>query len=164
MTANDEYILEILESVGLITHEQGRNALTLSNMEEMDVVDVLVRDEGLVKTDILKALASQFGMETVTLKGVEVPREILDLVPVEVIMRYKTIPLYLHDDTLVVAISDPLDVETLDSIGYVLKRNVEGVVATAEVANALGVTGSLPACPAWVTAWIDADAVRPWPP
>ncbi|MEM7395273.1 MAG: hypothetical protein AAF492_23315, partial [Verrucomicrobiota bacterium] len=107
MTANDEYILEILESVGLISYEQGHAALEAAQTEEMDVVDVIVRDVGIERNDILKALANQFGMELVSLKGVEVDRDVIEKVPVDVITRYKIMPIYEQDGTLVVAISDP---------------------------------------------------------
>lgn len=39
-----------------------------------------------------------------------------------------------------------------------------GIVATARVAEAMGVDTASPALPDWVQAWIDADATRPWPP
>ena len=65
MTANDEYIVEILESVGLITREQADTALSSAREQDKDVVDVLTGDEVVARTDVLKALANQFGMETV---------------------------------------------------------------------------------------------------
>jgi acyl-CoA thioesterase FadM len=39
-----------------------------------------------------------------------------------------------------------------------------GMVAPADLARALGVAPESPALPDWVTAWIAADATRPWPP
>lgn len=39
-----------------------------------------------------------------------------------------------------------------------------GLVPTAEVAAALGTGSVSPPLPDWVTAWIAADAERPWPP
>ncbi|MEM6739319.1 MAG: acyl-CoA thioesterase [Pseudomonadota bacterium] len=39
-----------------------------------------------------------------------------------------------------------------------------GIVPTAELAAALGVDPQSPPLPAWVAAWIAADAERPWPP
>lgn len=39
-----------------------------------------------------------------------------------------------------------------------------GIVSTDRVRAALGHTGPAPTLPAWVAAWIDADAQRPWPP
>ena len=132
MTANDEYILEILESVGLINREQGRAAREAAQAEDKNVIETLSASGAVSKMDILKALANQFGMETITLTGLEIPQDVLDMVPGEVARRYKVVPVFKNDNMLTVALSDPLDVETLDSLRYVLKCNVEGVVAPAE--------------------------------
>ena len=132
MTANDQYILEILESVGLINREQAAAAGADAAKEDKSVVDILSRGGVVSKLDILKALANQFGMETISLSGMDIPQDVLDLVPGEVARRYKIVPVYKTDNALTVALSDPLDVETLDSLRYVLKCNVEGVVAPAE--------------------------------
>jgi len=132
VTANDEYIVEILESVGLITRAQAEEALTAAREEDKDVQDVLVEKEMASKLDILKTLAYQFGMETVSLANMEVTQEVIDFVPNKIARRYKIVPVYKNENTLTVALSDPLDVETLDSLRYLLKCNVEGVVAPAE--------------------------------
>ncbi len=132
MSANDEYVVEILEGVGLISRDQGRDTLAWAAEHDQPVVDVLVANEIASKADILKALASQFGMEFVSLDGVDIEPEVIDLVPGEVAHRYKIVPLYRHDNTITVALSDPLDVETLDSLRYVLRTGVEGAVATPE--------------------------------
>lgn len=39
-----------------------------------------------------------------------------------------------------------------------------GIVSPAEMAAAMGHAGASPVLPAWVQAWSDADALRPWPP
>jgi len=38
------------------------------------------------------------------------------------------------------------------------------MVKPAQVIAALGHPAQSPAMPDWITAWIAADAVRPWPP
>lgn len=39
-----------------------------------------------------------------------------------------------------------------------------GIIATGEVLQALGQPEWNPALPAWIDAWITAEALRPWPP
>jgi len=132
LTANDEYILEILESVGLINRDQASQARTAAQQEDKGVIDILARSGVVARMDILKALAGQFGMDTISLTGLDIPQEVLDMVPGEVARRYKIVPVFRNESTLTVALSDPLDVETLDSLRYILKCNVEGVVAPAD--------------------------------
>jgi general secretion pathway protein E/type IV pilus assembly protein PilB len=132
LTSNDDYILEILENVGLITREQAVTARNAANQEDEGVMGILVREGVASKLDMLKALASQFGMEMISLQGLDIPREVLDMVPGDVAQRYKVVPVFKNDNVLTVAIGDPLDVDTLDGLRYVLKSNVEGVVAPPE--------------------------------
>jgi len=151
LTANDDYILEILENVGLITREQAVSARTVATQEDLPVLSILDREKVLDRRDALKALANQFGMDMITLQGLEIERDVLDMVPGDVAQRYKVMPVYKNDNTLTVAIGDPLDVDTLDGLRYVLKCNVEGVVAMPEeiekaIANYYGrATGAIDA-------------------
>lgn len=138
MTANDEYILEILESMGLITNEQGREALQISQQQDKDINDILEQLGWVSRQEILKAVANQFGMEVVSLKNVDIPKEVITSVPPEVARRFRIVPIYRTEGSLTVALSNPFDVDTLDGLRYVLKCNVDGAVAPAdEIEDAL---------------------------
>jgi len=132
LSANNAYIAEILQDVGLIDAETAQHAQAAAEKQEKDIITVLCRENGLSEVDILKVLANQFGMDTISLRGLDIPDEVLLMVPGDIAWRYKTVPVSFKEDTLTVAVSDPLDIETLDSLRYVLKRNVEGVVAVSE--------------------------------
>jgi type IV pilus assembly protein PilB len=116
----------------MINGEQANAALHNAEQEDTDVVEILARDTELAKIDVVKALAAQFGMETVSLSGVNLEPDVLATVPGQVANRYRVVPVGYDEATVTVAISDPFDVETLDSLRYVLKKNVEGVVALKE--------------------------------
>ncbi len=131
MTGNDDYIIEILKDVGLIKTDQIEAAKSQAGGTR-SVVDVLV-DEGVIsKMEVLKTVAMQLGMDVIILADQEIAPEIIRQVPAAVARRYKVVPVFDNDNTLTVALSDPLDIETLDSLRYMLKRNVEGVVASGE--------------------------------
>ena len=132
MSANDEYVVEILEGVGLTSRSQAQDSLQWAEKNDKSVIDALVARNIATKPDILKALAGQFGMEYISLSGMDIDQSVIDLIPGEVAHRYKVIPIYRHENTITVAMSDPLDVETLDSLRYVLRCGVEGAVATPE--------------------------------
>ncbi len=132
MTSNDEYIIEILKDIGLLKGEDFAKAQQIADSEQKSALDVLV-DEGILsKIEVLKTVAMHVGMDFVVLAELEIPREVIDAVPAAIARRYRILPVSLTDNTLIVALSDPLNIETLDSLRYILKRNVEGVVASEE--------------------------------
>ena len=130
MPAQDEYVVEILRDVGLVTHEDILKAKNMASLGTVGLLDALIRMGKVTQMDVTKALASQFGMDTINLAEYRVPDDVLAMVPRHIARRYKIVPIYKHDNTLTVAISDPLDVDTVDSLRYILKVNVEPVVAS----------------------------------
>lgn len=132
MTANDDYIIEILKDVGLIKPEQIEEAKAAPGGHHQSILDVLVAQGVISKMEVLKTVAMQLGMDVVVLADHEIPPEVIQQVPVAIARRYKVVPVFDSENTLSVALSDPLNIETLDSLRYLLKRNVDGVVAADE--------------------------------
>jgi general secretion pathway protein E/type IV pilus assembly protein PilB len=132
MPVQDEYVVEILRDVGLISHEDLDQAKEMAATNNTGVVKSLIQMGRVTQMDVSKALASQFGMDTIDLSEYRVPEDIIALVPRPVARRYKIIPVSKHENTLTIAIGDPMDVDTVDSLRYVLKMNVEAVVASPD--------------------------------
>jgi general secretion pathway protein E/type IV pilus assembly protein PilB len=129
LTPNDEYILETLHSVGLIDHSVVDKVTDLIAREGRTAIEILDASGLLTPAEILKVLANQLGMEFVRLDPQDIEAEAVHAVPAEVVRRYRVMPISKMENTLVVAVGDPLDIETGDSLRYVLKTGVECVVA-----------------------------------
>jgi general secretion pathway protein E/type IV pilus assembly protein PilB len=129
LTSNDDYVLEILLENGLVTSEQADEARAQVGEREGSPVDILIADGVVDEDEVLATLAGLFGMEYVSIKDVDIPADVREMISAENARRYKAVPVYRTDDTLTVALSDPLDFDTLDSLRYMLKINVEGVVS-----------------------------------
>ena len=84
----------------------------------------------LTEEDITRTVAAASNMEFVDLSQILVKPEVIDLLPRDKAYRYKSIPIALNDDVLVVAVSDPLNFDTLDNLRFLLKREIEMVCAT----------------------------------
>ncbi|MDD4871418.1 MAG: type II secretion system ATPase GspE [Kiritimatiellae bacterium] len=132
MTSNDQYVLQILREHAVVSEEQIQKAMEAPGNPDASVVDKLLESGVLTESEVLATLAGQFGMELMSLKGVDITPEIRDMVPVDIARRYKVVPVFKTGDTLTVALSDPLDFDTLDTLRYVLKCNIEGVIAPRE--------------------------------
>lgn len=131
MSINDSYIIEILKNVGLINAEQIEKAKSHANANQ-SVVEALIDTGVISKMEVLKTVAMQLGMDVIVLAEQEIPPEIIKQIPATIARRYKVVPVFNSDNMLTVALADPLDIQTLDSLRFILKRNVEGVVASDE--------------------------------
>ena len=116
----------------MVTTEQVEHARSGIVHAGTSVVDTLIAQGVLNETEILEFLAGQFGMEMISLKGVDIPPEVRDMIPVDAARRYRVVPVYKSENTLTVAFSDPLNFDTLDSLRHILKCDVQGVIATRD--------------------------------
>jgi type II secretory ATPase GspE/PulE/Tfp pilus assembly ATPase PilB-like protein len=127
---NEEYVVEILQDVGLITHSQVEEARSKAGAGS--VLNELIHDNLLSQEDVARTLAAQNGMEFVDLATVAPSPDVMEAMDLDVARRYRAVPIAIRDETLVVAISDPMDMETADALSFVLNRDVEYVCATPD--------------------------------
>ena len=134
MAEKSDYILELLLEYGLISQEQADEGWDKVGKSEgrLDILDALKELGYVHEHDILGMLAQQYGLETLDLSNFVIPQEILDSVPKEIPTQYNVVPVMLHDGILTFAMSDPTDMETLDSLRLVLKRDVDAVISPQE--------------------------------
>lgn len=115
--------------IGEILHDRGD--LTLGQVAY--VIDKLKTNpqrfgelclqDGLLTEDALyAALAEQFNLEFIDLSSFRLDEGILNLFPADLIYRYLFIPIEILDDSLVIAVADPLDVMKLDELELLLDR------------------------------------------
>ena len=90
-------------------------------------VGILARllEKGLVtRAHIVQAKAKHFGAEVVDLSKVEIPPDVIALVPAEIARKYQIIPVAVPAEeacSLVITLADPTDVGLIDSLQYMLK-------------------------------------------
>jgi type IV pilus assembly protein PilB len=128
---NDDYILEILLETALVTNSQLDRAKAERKGDE-GAVAVLVRQGVLTEEDVSRALAGHAAMDFVDLSQIQVSDEVIQLMPKEVAKRFKVVPIAESDTGLMIAVGDPLNFDTFDSLHHLLQRDLEFVCATPE--------------------------------
>jgi len=126
---------ELLVDAGIITTEQLEIALAEKKRSRERLGKILVKLGFTTEGIIMDFLASQLGMEHVNLGEIEIQPFSLDIrreVLESIVRRHLVIPISKEDNTLVVAMADPLDVFALDDIKRATKCNVRPVVASEE--------------------------------
>ena len=124
-------MLKVLEEIGLVSRKQIAQARARLNGAP-SVVDVLVRDGVVSADDISRSLAAQAQMHWIDLSAVVIPPEIIAQISAADARRFKVIPVTFGESGLVLAISDPLDVDTIDSLNFLLQRDLELVCSSPE--------------------------------
>ena len=135
MTLNDDFVLQILQEHGLVQPEQVDKAAMSVKQEGETVVDVLIHMKAVGEEDVLSLVAAQFGMELVHIDPGSIAPEMKDVLDGEKARKYGAVPLARSGNVVTVAISDPMNYDTLDSLRYVLKCNVDAVVARKQEIN-----------------------------
>ena len=124
---------DVLVQNGVITEEDLQRGLERQKGSGRKLGETLV-DEGITtEENIARALSKQFHYDMVDLQNTEIPQEILDLVPANVLKKHRAIPFEYSPDNmnvLRVAMSDPMDIGAMDDINIITNLQVEPVVAT----------------------------------
>ncbi len=135
MAENSEFVLELLQEFGMISEEQIDVAWEKVSTSDgsMDVIDALT-DMGVVSEDELMAmLAQQYGMETLDLTGYQIDAEVVEAVPADIVTQFFIVPVMKDKSGLVtIAMVNPSDMETLDSLRYALGCDVDAVISPRE--------------------------------
>ena len=137
----DDFIVDLLVQQGLVDDEQLKEAKERAASEESSTLDALYNLKFISEQDVMQLLGAEYGMDTYDFDhaSAKVPTEVITLVPRDVAFRYKAVPISFANGILRVAIADPTDIETIDSIRYLLKMEVEPVVSTKrQIEQALG--------------------------
>jgi len=128
---NEDYVLRVLQDVGLVSRKQIDAARKRLNGQDK-VLDVLVKDGIVSESDVSRSLAAQAHMDWIDLSAMVIPPEIIRQIRAEDARRFKVIPVAFGETGLVVAVSDPLDIDTIDSLSFLLQRELELVCSSTE--------------------------------
>jgi type IV pilus assembly protein PilB len=93
-------------------------------------VSQILQDSGIMDMDaILQAEANHLSAEVVPLNNPNLAPEVIASIPAKTARMYQCIPLALNNGTLQVAFVDPLNPQRIDELGYVVKKDIQLVVA-----------------------------------
>jgi len=128
---NEDYILKVLQDVGLVSRKQIDKARPRLDGQN-NIVDLLIKDGVVNESDVSRSLAAQAHMDWIDLSSMVIPPAITKQIRAEDARRFKVIPVALGETGLVVAVSDPLDIDTIDSLSFLLQRELELVCTSPE--------------------------------
>lgn len=124
---------DMLLDAGVITEEELQKGLELQKGSGRKLGETLV-EEGIVNDEVFaKLLAEQLGMEMVDAQNLDIPENILSLIPQHMLRSKKMLPYAIDPNNmnvLRVAMADPMDFSAMDDISIITNLQVEPAIAT----------------------------------
>ena len=119
---------------GVISQQQLDEAIhkQQTTMSHRKIGEILVRLGHIGKSHITDGLADQLGIPLIKLAEREVPERVRSLIDGGIATLYRVLPIEERGDTLVVATSDPTNINALDNLSRLIDRPVEPVLCTPE--------------------------------
>jgi len=121
----------LLVASGLVTQAQLDGALKRQRSDGGRLGEVLVNDSLVTEKDIVRAVAGQMRIGVVDLSQTAPQANAIGLLPRDFIIRHRLMPLSLDDNgSLILAMTNPLDVITVDEVGMRTKKRIVPVICT----------------------------------
>jgi len=120
---------EILLQWGQLTEKQLNEAVKLADGSRRRLGEILIELNFASEADVTRALASQHELEYVDLDRFDIDKDAITLLPMDVIRKYKVLPLGQTGGKLKVLIHDPMDLDTLDKLRFRMNCEIDTALA-----------------------------------
>jgi type IV pilus assembly protein PilB len=129
---------EVAVDLGFADRETIEQAVTAAREQGRPTGLVLVERGALRHDQLARVVAERFGLDFVDLAAYDLDMGAVNLISAETAKRYQAVPVGFTDDgSLVLAMSNPTNVLTIDDIGMMTGRRIRPAAASVEDLNLL---------------------------
>lgn len=139
MTSADDFVLQLIQDKGLVPPDVvklGREQLVSEGVSPSDLdsklIDLLVEKRYCKYEDISYQLSQEFNIPLISLQDIRVDDEVLKLLPQDTLRKYNVFPISSSGGQLKLAISDPMDMDSVDDVSHILNMSVDLRLASPE--------------------------------
>src|ERR1044071_5336977 len=129
---NAQQVIDIFAQQRVLQPSQAEDVLQEAQLNGKTIEQALI-DGGFVdRRRLYQVIAEALVTDFVDLGAEEIPPEIVRLIPAGLARLHRALPVALSDQTLSVALVDPLDPRAAEDLRFALGKDVHVVVAPAE--------------------------------
>ncbi len=125
-----ERIADALVEDGLLSLEQVAELLALQKKEGTRLLKLIQEKAYVSEVDLMVSMGRVLNTPPINLTRIMIPPEVVSLVPKEIAVNHKVLPVSRLDGRLFIAMADPLNVLALDDIKRLTKLEVSALIAT----------------------------------
>ena len=130
MAEKDDYLGDMLVDLGFVTAEQLGKTRQEAQASGVGTVDLMLANNLIRPADVTQAKAAHFGAEVVNLSELRIEDDVISAIPRHIAKKYRVVPVYKHGNSLTVALADPSDLDTIDSLTHLLRAEINLQVAS----------------------------------
>lgn len=123
--ASHEFVLDILKENDKVTEEQLEKAQEDVGVRTSSLLEALLLNGVMKEEDLVSFLSEYFSMPAFTIADHTLPLELTEIIPANFVRENLVVPVEKENDTLTVAMTNPLDVETIDNLMIELGKKPE---------------------------------------
>ena len=120
---------DILVEEGYINRQQLEDAKEDQKINGERLGDILVKKGWITQSELTRAMAKQTGISAFDLSNYIIEPEVIRLVPEDISLKYKVIPVFKMNYILTVAMIDPTNVFVIDELSRITSCTIEPVLA-----------------------------------
>ncbi len=133
MSSEQRYIGEILVRRGALEPDKLEHALETAANRAVNLRDFLVATHAVEEDRVVRALADEVGIEFLEKISTElIPEELIEAVPINFARQNHVLPLTQTEESVRVAIANPLDPFPVDDLRILLGKTIIAVAASEE--------------------------------
>jgi type II secretion system protein E len=143
-TANQEGITvkkqigQLLRAKNYISEIQLNSALEQQHRDSRKLGRILTKNGIISSRQLAETLAEQAGIEKLDLESLNLGRELIDLVPAEMVSQYNLLPVSRQNGRLTLAMTDPFDTEAISNIRLLTGLSVRRIFcSTSDLEKAI---------------------------
>jgi type IV pilus assembly protein PilB len=125
-----ERIADALVEDGLLSTQQVTELLEQQKKEGTRLLKLLTDKSYINETDMVVSMGRVLGTAPVNLARIGISNDIATLLPKEVAINHKVVPVSRLDNRLYLAMADPLNVIALDDVKRITKLEITPLIAT----------------------------------
>ena len=115
---------------GLVTYDDIEHATELAVAQNTNIGQILINTQMISEEVLMKFLEEKLHTPCVDLENYSIDKKCLDFINYKDALHYKILPLFIIEDTLTVAMADPMDLFSIDKIMQITKKNIDPVIAS----------------------------------
>ena len=115
---------------GLVTYDDIEHAQELALVQNTNIGQILINTGMINESTLIKFLEEKLHTPSVDLENYSIDKKCLEYISYKDAIRFKILPLFIIEDTLTVAMADPMDLFSIDKIVQITGKNIDPVIAS----------------------------------